>query len=80
LKIEEKRKKKTVTMNTLVVGIARAGSGNPTVKADFLKELLSYNFGEPPYSIVFPGDLHFMEAEALIVLACAPRRLREMVK
>jgi diphthine synthase len=80
LKIEEKRKKKTVTMNTLVVGIARAGSGNPTVKADFLKELLSYNFGEPPYSIVFPGDLHFMEAEALIVLAGAPRRLREMVK
>lgn len=80
LKIEEKRKKKTVTMNTLAVGIARAGSNNPAVKAGFLKDFVSYDFGEPPYSIVFPGELHFMEAEALIVLAGAPRRLREMVK
>ncbi|MDH5754538.1 MAG: diphthine synthase, partial [Candidatus Bathyarchaeota archaeon] len=35
LKIEEKRKEKIVTMDTLVVGIARAGSTNPTVKAGF---------------------------------------------
>ncbi len=80
LKIEEKRKKKTVTMNTLVVGIARAGSNNPAVKAGFLKDLLSYDFGEPPHSIIFPGKLHFMEAEALIFLAGAPKRLMEMVK
>jgi len=80
LKIEEKRNEKIVMMDTLVVGVARAGSNNPTVKADFLKDLLSYNFGEPPHSIIFPGELHFMEAEALIVLAGAPENLREMVK
>jgi diphthine synthase len=80
LKIEEKRKEKIVTMDTLVVGIARAGSNNPTVKAGFLKDLLDYDFGGPPHSIIFPGKLHFMEAEALIVLAGAPENLREMVR
>jgi len=80
LKIERKRKKKMVTVETLAVGIARAGSDNPTVKAGFVKELLDYDFGEPPYSIIFPGKLHFMEAEALIVLAGAPEKLRKDVK
>ena len=79
-KIEERKKKKIVTLKTLAVGIARAGSTNPTVKADFLKELLRYDFGEPPHSIIFPGKLHFMEAEALIVLASAPKKLKEMVE
>ncbi|MDI6904304.1 MAG: diphthine synthase [Candidatus Bathyarchaeia archaeon] len=80
LKIEEKRKEKIVAMDTLVVGIARAGSTNPTVKAGFLKDLLSYDFGEPPHSIIFPGKLHFMEAEALMVLAGAPESLKEIVE
>jgi len=79
LKIEEKRREKRVTTYTLVVGIARAGSSNPTVKAGFLKDLLAYDFGEPPHSIIFPGKLHFMEAKALIVLAGAPENLREMI-
>jgi len=80
LKIEEKRKKGIVTTNTLVVGIARAGSNNPMVKADSVKKLLDYDFGEPPYSIIFPGKLHFMEAEALIVLAGGPETLRKDTK
>jgi diphthine synthase len=80
LKIEEKRKKQIVTANTLVVGIARAGSNNPMVKADSAKKLLGHDFGEPPYSIIFPGKLHFMEAESLIVLAGGPETLRKNVK
>jgi len=80
LKIEEKKKKGIVAMNSLSLGIARAGSNNPTVKADSVRKLLNYNFGEPPYSIIFPGKLHFMEAEALIVLAGAPEKLRKTVK
>jgi diphthine synthase len=80
LEIEQKRKKKIITMNTLGVGIARAGNAKPTVRADFVKELLRYDFEEPPYCIVFPGELHFMEAEALIVLADAPKSLRKDLK
>lgn len=79
LKIEEKRKEELVTLDTFAVGIGRAGSRDPTVKAGLLKELLSYDFGQPPHSIIFPGKLHFMEAETLIVLAGAPERIEEMV-
>jgi diphthine synthase len=80
LKTEKKQKKNVVTMDTLVVGIARAGSDKPVVKAGFLKELLTYDFGEPPYSIVFPRRLHFMEAEALVVLAGAPEEVKKLVR
>jgi diphthine synthase len=76
----EKMKKSIVTVNTLAVGIARAGSHNPTVKADFVKKLLDYDFGGPPYSVIFPSKLHFMEAEALIALADAPENIREIVE
>jgi len=80
LKIEEKKQKGAVTLDSLAVGIARAGSNNPTVKADSVKNLLDHDFGGPPYSLVFPGRLHFMEAEALIVFAKAPEKLRETAK
>jgi len=80
LKIEEKRKKRVVSMDSLVVGIARAGSDSPTVKADSVRKLLDYDFGEPPYCIVFPGKLHFMEAEALIILAGGSETLRNDVE
>ena len=50
------------------------------VKAGYVRDLINYDFGEPPHSIVFPGKLHFMEAEALIVLAGAPERIRRMVE
>ncbi len=80
LAVERKRQESAITPATIVVGIARAGSKNPTVKAGSLNELLSYDFGRPPYTLVFPGKLHFMEAEALIELADAPETVRKMVE
>ena len=80
LKVEVKRKENAVMMDTLVVGIARAGSNDPAVKADHVKDVLNYDFGDPPYSLIFPGQLHFMEAEALIVLAGAPEKLRTVAE
>ena len=77
LHVEAKKGKKIVTQETLAVGVARAGSNRPVVKANFVKELQNYDFGNPPYSIVFPGKLHFMEAEALICFAEAPEEIRE---
>jgi diphthine synthase len=79
-KIEQKRKEGIVTPNTVAVGVAQAGSNNPTLKANFIKNLLQQDFGDPPQSLIFPGDLHFMEAEALVTLAGAPRKLRSLVK
>ncbi|MEM3577525.1 MAG: diphthine synthase [Candidatus Bathyarchaeia archaeon] len=80
LKIEEKRKLGTIVDESLVVGVARAGSDSVVVKAGFLNEVLRYDFGQPPHSLVFPGRLHFMEAEALIVLANAPEKVKGLVE
>jgi diphthine synthase len=80
LKIEQKRKEGIVTSSTLAVGVARAGSNTPTLKADSVKKLLTQDFGGSPQSLIFPGDLHFMEAEALIALAGAPETLRRHSK
>jgi len=80
LEIEQKRKKRVVTPNTLAVGVARVGSDVPTLKADSTKNLLRYDFGSPPHSLIFPGRMHFMESEALVALAGAPSRVRRLTK
>lgn len=77
LKTEQKEKKKIALLDTLAVGIARAGCSQPAVKADFIKELLVYDFGGPPHCLIFPAQLHFTEAEALVTLAGAPKKLME---
>jgi diphthine synthase len=79
-KTEARRKEKVVAEDTLAVGLARAGSSNPTVKAGFVRDISEYDFGQPPHSLIFPGKLHFMEAEALIVLAGAPEILRRLAE
>jgi diphthine synthase len=79
LSIEAIEGKEVVTMETLAVGISRAGSQNPVVKAERAEFLLDYDFGGPPQCVIFPGELHFMEAEALIALAGAPERIRKAV-
>lgn len=80
LAVEKRKGKRLICSNTLVVGIARAGSIKPTVKAGYMEDMVRYDFGPPPHTIVFPGKLHFMEADALITLAKAPEQIREMVK
>ncbi len=78
LVVEARMRKLTVTLDTLVAGIARASSRNPAVKAGSLGDLLDYDFGSPPHTLIFPGTLHFMEAEALIQLAHAPKNIRKL--
>ena len=80
LDIEEKNKKGVVTADTVALGVARAGSDSPTLKADFVRDLLISDFGPPPYSLIVPGDLHFMEVEALIAFAGAPVEFRRLSK
>jgi diphthine synthase len=77
LRIENLKKRKTVTEDTLAVAAARAGSDDGVVKADYVREILDYDFGGPPVSLIFPGELHFTEAEALIIFAGADESLRD---
>jgi diphthine synthase len=80
LEIEQNRKKRIVTPNTFAVGVARVGSNVPIAKADFIERLLNFDFGEPPHSLILLGQIHFMEAEALIAFAEAPAELRRLAK
>jgi len=61
--------------DNLCVGIARAGSEHPVVKAGFIKEILDYDFGPPLHTFILPTKLHFMEAEALVKFADAPKEI-----
>jgi diphthine synthase len=80
LKLEKLKNKQAITSKTLVIGVARAGSPEPTVKAGYLEEVMNHDFGAPPHTLIFPGKLHFMEAEALITLADAPKEVRRMAE
>jgi diphthine synthase len=59
----------------LVVGIARLESPDMIMKAGTLTELMTTDFGEPPYVLIIPGSLHFMESEALELFCGAKREL-----
>jgi diphthine synthase len=80
LELEKMKKEQVITPRTLVVGVARAGSAEPAVKAGYVEEVINYDFGAPPHTLIFPGNLHFMEAEALITLADAPEDVRSMAE
>lgn len=68
----EKRKGEGIMYEAVAVGIARAGSEKPVIKADYAEKLRDFDFGNPLHILVIPGELHFLEAEALVKLAGAP--------
>ena len=70
--LESHKKMGILTDDALVCVVARAGSPEPKVRAGKLGDLASEDFGPPHHTIVVPGKLHFMEAEALVALAGAP--------
>jgi len=78
LEVEAKKQLGAVTAGTAALGIARAGGDFPVLKADFVDSLLDFDFGEPPYSLIIPGDMHFMEVDALIAFAGAPKEFKRL--
>jgi diphthine synthase len=58
--------------DTLMVGCARVGSASEFLLAGYPSKLIQQDFGPPLHTLVVPGKLHFMEAEALVRLASAP--------
>ncbi|SFM20891.1 diphthine synthase [Methanolobus profundi] len=76
LKVEDKRGE-GVMEDAIVVGIARAGSDVPVVKAGYAHTLKDEDLGEPLHILVVPASLHFIEAEALVKLAGAPESILE---
>jgi len=73
----EKNKTRCLSDNTLMVGLARVGKENIQIRGNTASELKRVNFGSPPHILIIPGDLHFMEAAALIAFAECPPKLVE---
>jgi len=65
LKIENKKKAKIFTKKTKVVACARLGSQKPLIVYGTAEQLMKKDFGKPPYCLIVPGQLHFMEEDAL---------------
>lgn len=63
LEIENQRKEKIITNETLVIGVARIGQKNCVIKSGTIKQLIEFNFGEPLHSLIIPGNLHDIEKE-----------------
>jgi diphthine synthase len=76
LEVEEKRRE-GIMKNRIAVGIARAGSDAPVVKAGYAQDLDDFDFGAPLHILVVPASLHVVEAEALVKLAGAPQEILE---
>jgi diphthine synthase len=73
LSVSEQRSENIINSGTLTVGIARLEASDMIVKAGTLAEVSQIDFGLPPFALILPGSLHFVEAEALHVL-CGARR------
>lgn len=75
--VEEDRGENIISQDTLAVVVARAGAVNPLVRAGSIKKLIGEDFGGPLHCLIIPSDLHFVEAEALVVLDGAPQSIIE---
>ncbi|MBN1280861.1 MAG: diphthine synthase [Candidatus Thermoplasmatota archaeon] len=75
LAMEQKEHQQLISNETLVCVVARAGAPDCVVAADTLKALKTRDFGPPLHTLVIPGQLHFMELEALQLCAGLPAEI-----
>ena len=76
LKMEEKLQENIFNEDSVVCVIARAGSAEPISVAGAVKDLINRDFGPSLHTLVIPGKLHFMEIEALHIIAQLPAQQR----
>ncbi|MBT8507499.1 diphthine synthase [Methanomicrobiaceae archaeon CYW5] len=67
--IEEMAVKEGKEPPRLFVGIARAGSADPHVRAGDAQTLRDHDFGDPLHVLVIPAELHLIEEEYLKTFA-----------
>ncbi len=77
LHLENKLGKGVFKEDSIVVGLARVGSNDQKIIAGYPNDVMKKNFGNGLHCLVIPGDLHFMEIDALICLAEAPKNIKK---
>jgi len=65
LRAEENFKRGVVTDSTFALVLSRLGREDAQLAAGTFEELEKKAFGEPPHSIVIPGNLHFTESDSV---------------
>jgi len=63
--IEEKKGGGILTNRTMMIACARLGSKDQKIVYGKAKDLMKIDFGNPPFCLIIPGKLHFMEEDAL---------------
>lgn len=69
LRMEEERAEGVFTPESAVYAIARAGAPEPGVWRGSLAQMARADLGPPLHTLVVPGNLHFVEEEAVEALA-----------
>lgn len=57
--------KNGISKDETFIGCARIGSEKPLIIKGKAEEIIKKDFGKPPYCLIIPGNLHFIEEEAL---------------
>ena len=65
LNAEENFKRGVVSDDSYALVLCRVGREDALYAAGTFSELIGKGFGEPPYSVVIPGKLHFTEVESI---------------
>ena len=65
LEIEGRRKKNVFSEGTFCVGVSRIGSDDFRIRQGPASELVKADMGGQPHSLIVPGELHFVEEDAL---------------
>jgi diphthine synthase len=72
LRMEKTRNQHLFSSESLACVVARAGAPDAVVAANTFSRLRLMDFGPPLHTLVIPGALHFMEQEALELIAGLP--------
>ncbi len=64
-----------ITENTVICAASNVGSKDEKIFAGYPQDLMKMDLGSPLQTLVLPGDLHFMEAYALVDFAGAPKEI-----
>lgn len=80
IKMEKKLKKNLILDDTIACVVARAGAPDEMIMANTIQTLYQKDFGPPLHTIVIPGNLHFMEIEALELCADLPFELKRKIQ
>jgi len=67
--IETEKKSKVATPESAAIVLSRVGYPNQKISSGTLAELIAKDLGKPPFILVFPAKLHFIEEEWLSLIS-----------